>query len=65
MSEAIEVSVTYGEKVPGDAAYSSREFRATLTRTVEVDGPDDAEARVAGMFDLLRAEVEKQKGGLL
>jgi len=57
--------VTYGEKVPGDAAYSSREFRATLTRTVEVDGPDDAEARVAGMFDLLRAEVEKQKGGLL
>lgn len=61
MSEKVELSVTYGEK-QGLPNYSSREFRASITRTVEVEGPEEAQDRVASMFDLLRAEVEAQKG---
>lgn len=60
MSEKVELEVTYGEK-QGLPSYSSREFRASIKRTVEVEGPEEAADRVALMFDLLRAEVESQK----
>lgn len=60
MSEWVELEATIGEKV-NKGNFESLEIRASIRRSVYVDGPAEADFKLASLFDLVRGEVENQK----